>query len=295
VTLRFGLVGTGYWARVTHAPAIASTPGAELVAVWGRDLDRARDLAEAFNATAHDDLGAFLAGVDAVGFSVPPDVQAPIATRAAAAGKHLLLEKPVALADNDADRLVQAVDASNVASVVFFTSRFQPEVRAWLADVTEQSGWMGGSATWLGAALGTSSPFNTPWRQVKGGLWDVGPHTVGMLWAALGPVTAVTADHGLADITHLILHHASGVTSTVTVSLSAPKGATRFELSLWGEPGTVTLPPAAGDAVSALRTALAELIANAEAGRTDHPCDVRFGRDITRVLAAAQAELDGRP
>lgn len=292
MTLRFGLVGTGYWAQATHAPALTSTPGASLTAVWGRDLDRARQLGDKHGAVAHDDLDEFLAAVDAVEFSVPPDVQAPIATRAAAAGKHLLLEKPIALTDAEADALVEAVDGAGVATVVFFTSRFQPETRAWLTQVTSQSGWMGGSAAWLGSAMRTSSPFNTPWRQVKGGLWDVGPHAVGMLWAALGPVTRVTADHGLADITHLVLHHASGVTSTVTVTLSAPEQAARFDLSLWGEPGTAPLPRTAGTPVTALRTALTELVEHAESGRTDHPCDVRFGRDITRVLAAAQHQLD---
>jgi hypothetical protein len=45
--------------------------------------------------------------------------------------------------------------------------------------------------------------------------------------------------------------------------------------------------------VAALRTAAAELIAGAVAGRVTHPCDVRFGRDITRVLAEAQAQLSG--
>jgi hypothetical protein len=41
-----------------------------------------------------------------------------------------------------------------------------------------------------------------------------------------------------------------------------------------------------------LRTALTELLAMAAAGEVRHPCDVRFGRDIGRVLAAAQAQLD---
>ena len=291
MALRFGLVGTGYWAKVTHAPALASAPGASLTAVWGRDLDRARQLADQHGAAAYDDIGKFLADVDAVSFSVPPDVQAPIATKAAAAGKHLLLEKPIALTDAEADTLVDAVDAAGVATVVFFTMRFHPETRAWLADVTSKDGWLGGSATWLGSAMRASSPFHTPWRQVKGGLWDVGPHAVGMLWAALGPVTSVTADHGLADITHLVLHHASRVTSTVTVSLSAPEQAARFEMSVWGEPGTAPFPASAGTPVTALRTALDELVANAESGRTDHPCDVRFGREITRVLTTAERQL----
>lgn len=295
MTLRFGLAGTGYWARVTHAPALAATAGASFASVWGRDLDRARQLASGYGAVGYDDVDAFLAGVDAVVFSVPPDVQAPIAARAALAGKHLLLEKPVALADAEADAVVAAAESTGVATVVFFTSWFQPQIRDWLSEVGTQAGWMGGAATWLGAALRESNPFNTPWRQAKGGLWDVGPHAVGLLWAALGPVVSVTADRGLADITHLVLHHASGVTSTVTVSLSAPEPAARFELSLWGEPGTSVLPAASGTAVGAARTALTDLIERAESGRSDHPCDVRFGRDITRVLAAAQLRLDQRP
>src|SRR5580693_10720268 len=87
--MRFGLVGTGYWAKITHAPAIASTPGAELVAVWGRDEAAAAALAAEYGATAHADFGAFLDRVDAVAFAVPPDVQAPLALQAARMGKHL--------------------------------------------------------------------------------------------------------------------------------------------------------------------------------------------------------------
>ena len=76
--MRFGLVGTGYWARVTHAPALASTEGVELAAVWGRNPQAAAGLAAEYQATPHRDIGAFLAEVDAVCFAVPPDVQAPI-------------------------------------------------------------------------------------------------------------------------------------------------------------------------------------------------------------------------
>ena len=64
--MRFGLVGTGHWARTTHAPAIASTPGTTLRAVWGRDAVAAATLAAEYGATAHDDIDGFLASVDAV-------------------------------------------------------------------------------------------------------------------------------------------------------------------------------------------------------------------------------------
>jgi predicted dehydrogenase len=292
--LRFGLVGTGFWARVTHAPALASTDGIELAAVWGRDLGAAGTLADAHGAVACPDIDAFLAEVDAVAFAVPPDVQGEIAIRAAGAGKHLLLEKPIAISEPDADAVASAVAGAGVASVVFFTARFQPEVRAWLAEVASSGPWFGGSATWLGSALLESSPFNTPWRREKGGLWDVGPHAVSMLWASLGPVVAVTADTGWADVTHLVLHHDSGVSSTATVTLSAPPTAAPADLQVWGEPGRSVCPTGPGDSVAALRVALTELASNARSGRAEHPCDAAFGREVVRVLAEAQRQVEAR-
>jgi predicted dehydrogenase len=292
--VRFGLAGTGHWARITHAPALASTEGAEFTAVWGRNQQAAAALAGEYGVTAHTGLDSFLAGVDAVAFSVPPDVQAAIATRAAAAGKHLLLEKPVAISQEAADGLVDAVAAAGVASVVFFTARFQAGVRTWLAGAAARGGWAGGSAVWLGTALQQANPFNTPWRREHGGLWDLGPHAVSLLWAGLGPVTSVLADAGPGDVSHLILHHASGVTSTVTVTLAAPEAAAGLRVCLWGEAGTSAAPVLAGQPLDPLRTALAELVQVAGAGQVSHPCDVRFGRDVGRVLAEAQRQISAR-
>jgi predicted dehydrogenase len=294
-SLRFGLVGTGHWARITHARALASTDGIEFAAVWGRNADAAADLAAAYQVTAHRDLPEFLAGVDAVAFAVPPDVQAPIAIRAAGAGKHLLLEKPVAVTAADADALADAVAQAGVASVVFFTARFQADVRAWEAEVAAAGGWAGGCAVWLGSAWQPGSPFNTPWRRDKGALWDLGPHVISLLWASLGPVRSVTAQAGRADVTHLILRHDSGVTSTATVTLDAPESAEFNELFLWGQAGRSAAPVETPDPVTPLRTALAELAANARSGQVSHPCDARFGRDVVHVLADAERQIGARP
>ena len=296
--MRFGLVGTGYWAKITHAPALASTPGAELTAFWGRDPAAAAALAAEHGATAHADFGAFLDSVDAVAFAVPPPVQAPLAVRAAQAGKHLLLEKPVALSADEADKLVAAVEEAQVASVVIFTWRFNTEIRAWLTDARARGGWAGegwsgGATIWLGTSLQADNPFNTPWRREKGALWDLGPHLVGMLWACLGPVTEVTSVAGKADVAHLVLRHSSGATSTVTTTQSAPEAAAGVTVFVWGEAGRSVMPVDLVDPVAALRTAATELIAGARTGRVTHPCDVRFGRDITRVLAEAEGQLAG--
>ncbi len=291
--LRFGLAGTGHWASIVHAPALASTEGIELAAVWGRNPAAASELAARHGAAGFGDFDAFLAEVDAVAFAVPPDVQAGLATRAAAAGRHLLLEKPIATSEPAAEALTRAVAEAGVASVVFFTARFQPDVRAWLAEVAQQR-WAGGNVVWLGTALAEGNPFNTPWRREKGGLWDLAPHLVSLLWASLGAVQAVTADAGSGDVTHLILHHRGGASSTVTVTVGAPEAADGSDGFLWGEAGWSRMPGETGRPADALRLALTELAANIRSGRTDHECDVRFGRDVGRVLADAQRQLDQR-
>ena len=292
--LRFGLVGTGYWARFAHARALAETPAIEFAAVWGRNQDAAATLADSFGAAVHTDFDAFLADVDAVAFSVPPYVQSQLAVRAANAGKHLLLEKPIALTAEACDALVAAVESAGVASVVFFTSRFQPDARAWLDEVTSAGGWAGGEVSWLGSVYAESSPFNTPWRREKGALWDLGPHVVSLLWAILGPVQAVTADTGRGDLTHLVLHHHGGATSTATLTLGAPEPADGFDLMVWGERGRTSVPPLADDPVGALGVALTELAENARSGRVSHPCDVRFGQAVTQVLLQAQDAINAR-
>src|SRR3954452_18008175 len=94
--MRFGLVGAGPWAVMAHGPGLVSLDDVEFVGVWARHLDRALPLAERLGGRAYDDYPAFLRDVEAVAFTVPPDVQPALAIQAASAGKHLLLEKPVA-------------------------------------------------------------------------------------------------------------------------------------------------------------------------------------------------------
>ena len=290
MTLRVGLAGTGPWAGLAHAPALASAEAVEFAGVWGRNAEAATDLAERYGVRPYRDFPSMLSAVDAVAFALPPDVQAALAARAAAQGKHLLLEKPVATSLAAASAVADAVAAAGVASVVFFTARFQQDTRAWLASVAETGGWAGGQATWLGTALSESSPFNTPWRHDKGGLWDLGPHVVSLLWASLGPVLRVTADAGAGDLTHLVLHHEGGATSTATVTVGAPEAAEGFSGYLWGQAGRTPLPGEAVRPVEPLLTALADLAASAATGKP-HECDVAFGREVVRVLADAEKQL----
>jgi predicted dehydrogenase len=286
--VRFGVLGTGHWARVVHATALAGHSGAELAGVWGRDLAKAKALGAEFDVAGYDDLDALLGLVDAVAIAVPPHVQVELAERAAAAGKHLLLEKPIGLSLADADRVVAAVRGSGVASVVFFTFRFQPGTSTWLAQAARTK-LAGGAGSWLSALAG--SPFDSVWRREHGALWDIGPHALSLLVPALGPVTSVQAGAGAGDTVHLVLQHATpGVASTVTLSHTVARMSTGIEFYVHGDAGRLVLLPETDHPVEALTVAVDELTAAAVTGGT-HPCDVGFGREVVAVLATAQRAL----
>jgi hypothetical protein len=134
-TVRTGLVGAGPWATVMHAPLLAGGPGTSLEAVWARREDAATELARQYGASVAGSFDELLERCDAVAFAVPPDVQAALAPRAAAAGKHLLLEKPLAFSLADAERLAEAVDEAGVRTLLFLTNRFTAEGREFVRRV----------------------------------------------------------------------------------------------------------------------------------------------------------------
>jgi predicted dehydrogenase len=292
--LRFGLVGTGYWAGRRHAPAIVAAPGAELVAVWGRNAAAADALAREHGAIAYTDFEQFLDRVDVLSFSVPPDVQAPLAAVAARAGKHLLLEKPIALDLDAGTELLSCVRDADVAALVFFTHLFARPIRTWFAEAESSGPWAGAHAAWLGTALSEANPYNTPWRRQHGGLWDVGPHAVAGLWRTLGPVTHLSVDAGERDLTYLVLHHEGGATSSVTLTLSAPDAADGYSLQLWGSAGRSDMPVDQVDSLQALTVAVTELVDLVATGARAHPCDLTFGFEVLQVLVRAQHLLDDR-
>ena len=291
--MRFGLIGTGPWAGIAHGPGLLACPDADLVGVWGRDPAKAASLAAQLRATPYQDVDTLLADVDAVAFAVPPAVQADIAPRAARAGKHLLLDKPIALDVPSADALEAAVTAGGVASVVFFTDRFVDTSRAWFDRVAATPGWRGAWFRWLSTLQALDNPFGgSPWRRERGALWDTGPHALSTLTGALGPVATVTAVAGDGDLVTLVLRHESGATSTVLLSQFAPPGAASFECALWGDAGIVPMPPRPdGRIVEIYATAASELVDAAVTGRPVG-ADARLGATITRLLAGAQQQID---
>ncbi len=201
------------------------------------------------------------------------------------------MDKPVATTVEGAREVAEAAEQARVASIVFCTLRFAPETAAWIAEHGATGGWFTAHAEWIGAlwAPGAESEFGaSPWRREKGGLWDVGPHALSVLIPVLGDVTALTAARGPAGTHHLVLNHASGASSTVTLTLAAPLAAAGVDIQLRGEHGIVGLPRWEG-AVGAFGAAVDALIASVRTGEA-HPCDVRFGLRLTELLADAEAQ-----
>ncbi|MGB9378054.1 MAG: Gfo/Idh/MocA family oxidoreductase [Mycobacteriales bacterium] len=295
MTLRFGLFGTGDWARDLHATALAAEPAAELVGVWGRNPAKAAALADRFGIAAYDDVDALLGDVDAISVALPPDVQAGIAIRAAESGRHLLLDKPLALDLATADRVVAATDAAGVNSVVFFTLRFAQASAEWVQTVTAEGPWSGLRATWFASHFHPDGHLpDSPWRRERGALWDVGPHALSLAMALLGPVQAVEAVAGAGDTVHLLLRHAEAA-STVSLSLTMAPAAAIVECAVYGDNGWRVMPPSPEDKVEAMRSAIRQLVDGVEHDSRDHPCDVHFARDVVAVLESAQTALAADP
>ncbi|MEU4980085.1 Gfo/Idh/MocA family oxidoreductase [Streptomyces sp. NPDC021969] len=294
--MRIGLLGTGPWADMAHAPALAGHDDLDFVGVWGRRPDAAEELAERHGTRAYTDVDALLADVEAVAVALPPAVQAGLAVRAARAGCHLLLDKPLAATVAQGRAVVEAVRTADVASVVFFTTRFQPETEAWITEQAAGDGWFTARAQWLGAVFGGGdSPFaDSPWRREKGALWDVGPHALSVLLPVLGDARRVAAAApGPGDTVQLVLDHTGGASSTLTLSLTAPPAAAGATVELRGRAGVTLLPETTEGPVPALRRAADALLTAAGGGRP-HPCDAAFGLRVTEILAEAEGLLTGR-
>lgn len=292
---RFGVLGTGHWARTCHGAALAAHPDVDLVGFWGRDRARADAAAAEVGGRGFDDLDALLAEVDAVAVALPPDVQAPLAARAARAGKHLLLDKPLALDVAAADDVVAATRETGVASVVFVTYLFMPEITEWIGRMqdlaVEHGPWEGAVARWAGTIDVPGNPFReSAWRWDRGGLWDTGPHALSVLLSLLPPVERVTAARGVRDAVNVALEHEGGPGSSLSLTLLAPEGAGGSFLVLWGPGGRHDMPrfhdtPQQGfvRAVDALREAAATGVL--------HPLGVEHARATVAVLGAADAHL----
>lgn len=287
--LRIGLVGAGPWAQVFHGPMLAASPAVELVGVWARRADQAALVASRHGAEGFADLDELFARCDAVAFAVPPDVQSALAVRAADAGRHLLLDKPLGLDVAQARAVADAVRANGVVSQMVLTNRYRPSVRAFLADA-ERFEVHGARAAFVAGGGIAGAFFATPWRLEHGALLDLGPHVLDLLETAVGPITAIRGDGDPRRWIGLTCTHEGGVVSQAALSITTPVSPSVTRYELYGPTGSLVLDldDDHHDREATMATIPAELAAAVASGH-GHPLDAARGLHLQELLAAAAA------
>lgn len=137
--VRLGVSGLGRGAMLT-VPGLAAHPRVELVAGFDPSAEARAGLARAFDVAVHDSFEGLLAdgSVDAVYVASPHELHAGQAIAAARAGKHLLVEKPMAVSLADARAMVEAAEASGVRLLVGPSHGYDPPVALAARTIAER-------------------------------------------------------------------------------------------------------------------------------------------------------------
>lgn len=198
--IRWGVIGVGDVVERKSGRAFQTVPGSALVAVMRRDAERAADFAHRFGVPRwYADADELLADpeVDAVYVATPPDSHADYTVRAAAAGKPVYVEKPIARTAAEGEQMVSACGQAGVPLFVAYYRRAMPRF-ATAAEVV-RAGRIGAvRSVVVRNQRPADDPSRTiPWRldpHVSGGGYfvDLASHTLDWLDFLLGPATDVS-------------------------------------------------------------------------------------------------------
>jgi UDP-N-acetyl-2-amino-2-deoxyglucuronate dehydrogenase len=199
-TLNFAIIGIGNIAPV-HAAAIHAIPGAQLTAVATRNPERGQAFATEHGAAWHGDYREVLArpDVDVVAIASPHNLHLPMTVDAAAAGKHVLCEKPMARTAAECDEMIDACDRAGVLLGVTFQGRFEP-LAIDLREILNSGRlgrllWASSNTVWYrDAAYYRSKPWRGTWAEEGGGvLINQAIHAIDLLVWAAGMPSRITA------------------------------------------------------------------------------------------------------
>ena len=241
MTVRWGLVGSGWVGRDYVIPAMEQSCNARLVAV-------------ADSRPGHLTFEELLeAGVDAVYVATPNDSHAELTIRAAKAGKHVLCEKPMATTLADARAMVQACADAGVRYGTAFDQRFHAAHGAIRELMAEGNlGTVTAArihyACWLPGDWAADNWRVDPRRAGGGAFVDLAPHGIDLLQYLLGEemqelqclkqrrVFPYEVDDGAVAIGRM----AGGQLCTLQVAYNCPDVFPRRTLEIWGTSGMVT-------------------------------------------------------
>lgn len=297
MTLGFAVAGAGVAARY-HAQAIARAPGARLAAVCRADPARAGEAEAEFGVPCETRYEALLArkDVDAVCLCTPSGDHAAQAVAAARAGKHVLVEKPMALSLADADRMIDAAQDAGVQLGVAYQRRTEPaygDLRRAVLGGELGSPVLGAVAVpYLRTqAYYDSAAWRGTWAHDGGGaLMNQGIHLVDLLLWIMGDVEEVearmtTASHRIEveDSVAATLRFASGALGSITATTSAAPGFPH-RVEVYGTRGGVQVE---GDVITRWETESAGARAAAAPGTVE----AGSGASATGITATAHGRL----
>lgn len=256
--VRLGLAGAGAITQVMHLPILAERADVELVALADTDEHRAAAVAGRFGVPRILDDDALLAdeSVDGIVIGTPGALHETMAAAALAAGKHVLVERPLAQSAGGARRVVAAAQESGRGLVVGMSHRFRPDVAALRSFVASgqvgranavRAAWLDRRARRPGGSWGAE-----PGRGSAGAgvLADLGTPVLDLaLWAlgypAVERVSAMlygAADAG-EDEAHLQAALEDGATLSLAVGRRRHAARDRREISVTGSEGAARLWP----------------------------------------------------
>ncbi len=218
--LRVGIIGCGAVTVRSHLPVLTAMDRLRVVALADPQLERTQAVAARFGVpTACADYREVLDGVDALVLALPHHLHAPIGTEVLQAGKHVLMEKPLANTPAECDELMAAATQGGatlaVAQVRRYMAAYQA-ARAWLA--TDLLGELTGFEAEEGAVYNWPVASDFFFRQALSGggvLMDTGAHVLDALLWWLGDLQVT----GCQD------DNAGGVEADCTVRLRTGGGA----------------------------------------------------------------------
>jgi UDP-N-acetyl-2-amino-2-deoxyglucuronate dehydrogenase len=251
--VRFGLIGCGTIADV-HRRALADIPDARIVAVASRDGEKARAFAE--KAGCHHTVGhaALLASsdIDAVIITTSSGSHAAICRDALEAGKHVVVEKPMAMTGPEAQAVANLAAQKGLQLSVIFQRRFEPHHQAVKKAI--DSGALGrlllcevACPYYRDQAYYDSAGWRGTLAEDGGALMNQAIHSVDLLLWLAGPATRVFAEtatqtHRMEaeDLALALIRLQRGGYATLMASTSIRPGYTA-SLNLYGELGSIKL------------------------------------------------------
>jgi predicted dehydrogenase len=251
--MNVGVIGAGNIAKAAHLPALKSIPTVNVVGIADVDERRAKKIAKRFHISQYySDFEELIDqdSIQLIHLCTPPQIRLQIIESAAAKGKNLFVEKPLALTLDEAIRIRRVVRKHGVALTVVQNYRCFPSVQDTKRRIA--AGYLGNIVSMQGTGL-TPHPANqskaTHFYHPGGVLFDFAPHLIDMLlWfngSAVEKVFAFGGDYtgrmGFINYAQILLYFANKAVAVADVSwLTAIEGM-RFTINIHGTGGHILL------------------------------------------------------